>query len=94
MRDVLDQIFERELTRLSEASTRGTLEMEDIKKLEILTRALKQYQAPEKKQDNPFESLSTEDLLKLIRGETHDGDPAEPQPEVKRPRGRSKAKGV
>lgn len=94
MRDLLDKIFERELARLSEASNNGSLEMDDIKKLEILTRTIKQFQAPEKKQENLFENLTTEDLLKLIKGDTHDGDQTKPEPKAKRARGGRKKEGV
>ncbi len=95
MREILDKIFERELTRLSEASNNGSLEMDDIKKLEILTRTIKQFQAPEKKQENLFENLTTEDLLKLIKGGTDDGrHNTKPKPKAKRSGSDSQKEGV
>ena len=66
MKNMLRDICDRELSRLNEASLLGSLELDDIKKIEILTRSLKQLE------DNPpklveLDDLTKDDLLNLAR---------------------------
>jgi hypothetical protein len=72
MKERLVAIVSRELDRLERLSQVGPLDMDEVKKLEVLTRSLKQLQDPPKKVDNPVEALTTEELLRLARGEFYD----------------------
>jgi hypothetical protein len=65
--DKLQSIFERELNRLDEESKQQPLDMEQLKRLEILTRSLKQHQKQDVPEPNPFENLSTEQIIELMK---------------------------
>ena len=68
--DVLTGIFERELERLNKISQTTGLDSDAIKDLEGLTRAYKNFKAPEKKSENPLDGLSTDELLEFIKGDS------------------------
>jgi hypothetical protein len=86
MKEVLDKIFEREILRFDELSRKEPLDRENLQNLELLVRALKNYQAPEKDDTSPLEAVSTEDLIKFIRGETGVETNAQPGPVPSRPK--------
>ena len=79
MKQVLDSIFERELKRLDEASQKESLDLDDLRRLDILTRALKQYQEPTKEAESPLSQLSSDELIAFIRREDKDVE-VNPQP--------------
>jgi hypothetical protein len=77
---ILDDILQREIERINEVSKKGPLETDEVKRLEILVRAYKQYSAPAVEDDSPLAGLSSEDLLAFIKGEDI---PPEPKPAKK-----------
>lgn len=89
MKELLDQIFEREVKRLDQRSQKEPLDVEDLRKLDILTRALRQYQVPEKK-DESLDELTTAELIALVRGGDDGEDNPKPRPQPKRKKARSK----
>jgi len=94
VKNMLRNICERELNRLNEASLLGSLELDDIKKIEILTRSLKQLEdAPPKLLD--LEDITKDDLLNLARLKDDDnGTEVKPKQKAKgNVKGRSKKKG-
>lgn len=78
MKNLLDEIFAREIARLDEISKERPLNMDEIKALETLTRALKSYQAPTVKSADPLEGLTTEQLLEIVGGDNGGRHTAEP----------------
>lgn len=88
MKDRLAKIVARELDRIDELSEQGPLDIEDCKRLEVLTRSLKQLEDKKVEVENPFEGLSSEDLLLFVKGEPNDGQ-TDTKPKAKR-----KAKGA
>ena len=83
MKQTLRDIFARELARIEEASKTGALEMEDLKKVEILTRSLKQLEDPPRA-TSPLDDISNEDLLLLARLEAVHDTHVEPRQEPER----------
>jgi hypothetical protein len=83
MKGTLRKVLERELDRIEEASQNGPLDIEDCKKLEILTRSLKQLEEEKVVIENPFEGLSSEALLEYLKGGPDDGR-TDTQPKPKR----------
>ncbi len=81
MKEVLEEVFSRELNRLNELSKERPLALDELKALSLLTQSLKSYQEPTKVVDNPLKELTSEQLLALFKNEEvpHDGAP-EPQP--------------
>jgi hypothetical protein len=84
MKSKMKKILERELERIEVASLTGPLDIEDCKKLEILTRSLKQLEEEKVAVVNPLEGLSSEALLEYIRGTPDVGEPdTKPKPKGK-----------
>ncbi len=64
----LDDLFRIELTRLSTLAQKGPLEVEDLRRLESLTRSLKNYtSSPLKDKRVEVSEESTEALFDLLR---------------------------
>jgi hypothetical protein len=78
MKQMLEEVFGRELARLDEKSKQGPLSLDDLKALSLLTSSLKSYQEPAKQPDNPLKDLTTEQLLLLLKPQE------EAEPNVKR----------
>lgn len=71
--DLIQSLFQRELERLEIKSKEAPLDMEDLKRLEILTRSLKQHSKQEQPpQEDELANLTTEELIKFIRQDSHD----------------------
>ena len=83
--DRLEQIFMRELERLDEISKKGALDMDELKRLDLLTKSLKQYQKPQDNDEDSLENLSVDDLIKLANWEEEDGSTSESSPESEGP---------
>lgn len=66
MRKILEGILKRELDRLEERSLNESLDMEDLKKVEILTRSLKQIDSSEEQKDE-LDNLSINELLDIVK---------------------------
>jgi hypothetical protein len=64
MKKILEGILGRELDKLEKKSQVEDLDMDDLKKVEILTRSLKQIEVSEKAEDE-LESLTIEQLIEL-----------------------------
>jgi hypothetical protein len=64
VKKTLEEIFQRELARIEEASKNGPLDIDDLKKVEILTRSLKQIEDPIEK-DKELDWLTNDQLLAL-----------------------------
>lgn len=65
----LQKIFDLEIERLTTAAIHGSLELEDIKKLEALTRAYRTFNTTTPKDEDGADSipLSTEELIALAK---------------------------
>lgn len=65
----LQKIFDLEIERLTELAIHGSLELEDIKKLESLTRAYRTFNTTTPKDEDEVEglALSTEELIALAK---------------------------
>lgn len=81
MKNMLRDICSRELNRLNDLSLQGPLELEDVKKIEILTRSLKQLEDAPPKQEE-LDDFSKDDLLSLARLKDEDNG-SEIKPEQK-----------
>lgn len=65
--DVMRSIFEREIARLDAISRQQPLDQEQLKRLEILTRSLKQYQRPDVSAvQSPMSELTLDELRQLL----------------------------
>ena len=64
----LQEIFLREINRLNDASKKGPLDMDDIKKLDLLTRSWKSYSGNQIVDDkDPLDGLTAQEILELAR---------------------------
>lgn len=72
MKQTLREICARELGRLNTSSEAGSLSLDDVKKLEILTRSLKQLEDTPKDAET-LETVTVEDLLRLAKLEADNG---------------------
>ena len=62
----LEDIFIREIERLNTASKRGALDIEDVRKLDMLTRAWKSYSGNQiVEESDPLEGMTLEQKLAL-----------------------------
>jgi len=75
----------RELERLDEISKKGALDMDELKRLDLLTKSLKQYQKPQDSEEDSLQDLSIDDLIKLANWEEEDGSTSESRPKSKGP---------
>ncbi len=73
MIEKLNEILEREIARFDKISQERPLSSEEIKDLESLTRSLKAFKLQDKKPESPLDALSSEDLLRLLKGDFPDG---------------------
>ncbi len=93
MKDILNAVFARELTRLDDKSKLGPLDLDDLKALDLLTRSLKSYQEPTKQAENPLKDLTNEQLVALMRlPEIDDERRPEAKPKAKIARAKQNAK--
>ncbi len=67
MKEVLEEVFSRELSRLNELSKERPLTLDELKALSLLTQSLKSYQEPTKSVENPRKDLTSEQLLALVK---------------------------
>lgn len=93
MKDRLAKILSRELEILEGISETRALEIDEVKKLEILTRSLKQMEEKKEEKVNPLEALTSEELVAFIRGASNDGSKAEERPKAKGGRSNSQKAG-
>jgi hypothetical protein len=66
----LQDIFDLEIERLAKKSKKGELDIEELKRLETLTRTYRTYNSTKQKDndsDNAGAPLTTEELLALAR---------------------------
>ncbi len=65
--DLLKQIFDKQIAELHHTASQGPLDMDDVKKLETLTRAWKTYNNTEyrDREDELGATLSDEELMAL-----------------------------
>ena len=64
----LEDIFKREIERLNVASERGPLDIDDVKKLDLLTRAWKSYSGNQIVEDlEPLKGMTAEEILALAK---------------------------
>jgi hypothetical protein len=91
LKDVLDRIFERELNRLDEASKKQALDLEDLRRLDLLTRSVKSLQDTPVEEEDTFKDLSSEEIIKLLKAEEGPSGKAEPEP-VRPPRPKAGSK--
>jgi hypothetical protein len=75
MKQLLEEVFARELERLNEKSLQGPLSLDDLKALSLLTQSLKSYTEPAKAPDNPLKDLTTEQLLQLLEKPQEEATP-------------------
>ena len=83
MKDLITAIFKRELERLNNESKKESLDMEAIRKLELLVRSHRQFEAPAIEDDNKLGDIPTEDLFAFLQQEDEvidDGSEAESCP--------------
>ncbi len=92
MKQTLREICARELGRLNTSSEAGSLSLDDVKKLEILTRSLKQLEDTPK-ETSSLDEITNEDLLFLAKFGADDGRHAEPGQEASGPTPRGAKKG-
>jgi len=68
--DLVTKIFKREIERLNTKSIEAELNIDDLKRLDILTRSLKQYTPQEIERDNnPLDQLDVNQLLTIVGSE-------------------------
>jgi hypothetical protein len=70
MKEVIDGILAREVQRIDDLSKTEPLDIEEIKKLELLIRARRQFEEPEKTELSPLAQLTSEELLAFIKSES------------------------
>jgi hypothetical protein len=72
--DPIYAIFEREINRIDSISRERALDEDELSRLDILVRSVKNYtKRDEKKPDNLLSDLTTEDILILLnRGKTNE----------------------
>ena len=73
----LEQIFASEISRLHDIARNGGLSVDEVKKMEVLTRAWKTFHSTEVKEKEVISeetNLSTEELLALAREEKNTND--------------------
>ncbi len=81
MKEVLEEVFSRELSRLNELSKERPLTLDELKALSLLTQSLKSYQEPTKSAENPLKDLTSEQLLAFFKTEeAPNDDKAQPGP--------------
>ena len=92
MKDRLAKILSKELAILEEISEKRSLDIEEVKKLEILTRSLKQMEDKKEESKNPLDELTSEELVAFVKGASN-GRKVEERPEAEGGGGPSEAAG-
>jgi hypothetical protein len=77
MIEKLNEILDREIKRFDVISQDRPLTSEEIKDVESLVRSLKAFKSQEKKVESPLDALSSDDLLRLIKGDFTNGGATE-----------------
>ena len=95
MKEMLEQVFARELARLDAKSKEQPLDLDDLKALSLLTQYLKSYQEPAKQEINLLKDLTSEQLLALVNMAEDGNERPETKPGVKPkgPKRNNKTKG-
>lgn len=78
MRDA-DIIFNIEIERLRKEAAQGPLDMDALRRLEILTRSYKNYSGTNLPKDDPEDDLddkSLEELIRLAQGDLNGSKPS------------------
>ena len=86
----LDEIFKRELDRLDKLSQIEALSIDDLRRLETLTRSLKNYIKDENEDREDLDYLSKDQLIALATMELSDTPNASPRKKKTKPRSKTK----
>lgn len=68
---LLDDLFDREIKRLDDLSRKEPLDLEDLRRLDLLVKAIKSYQIPDRAPNSPFADVSSDDLVKFLKDSAH-----------------------
>jgi hypothetical protein len=84
--DPIFAIFEREIARIDAMSKERALDADELMRLNILVRSVKDYTKREaEKPENPLSEITTEDLLILINKEKNRDTTRGPESSRSRP---------